>query len=90
MKHKLLNEHTLPSLFVMPRTRPVKPKECEKVALFLGFEYKNTEGDHKHFKKEGVGKLTIPLYKEISGDLFMWLCRQLGISKKKFFSILEK
>jgi len=36
----------------MPKTRPVKAKECEKVALFLGFEYKNTVGDHKHFKKK--------------------------------------
>lgn len=74
----------------MPKIRPVKPKECEKVALSLGFIYKNTIGDHKHFKKEGIGKVTIPLYSEISGDLFGWICKQMGISKKKFFEILDK
>ena len=39
------------------KIRPVKPIECEKVALLLGFEYKNTKGDHKHFKKAGAGKI---------------------------------
>jgi predicted RNA binding protein YcfA (HicA-like mRNA interferase family) len=71
------------------KIRPVKPNECEKVALILGFKYKNTKGDHKHFKKRGVGKVTIPQYSEISGDLFRWICRQLEISKEKFFEILE-
>lgn len=71
------------------RIRPVKPSECEKVALRLGFEYKNARGDHKHFKKDGVGKVTIPQYSEISGDLFMWICRQLKINKNAFFDILE-
>lgn len=74
----------------MPRIRPVKPRECEKVALALGFEFKNTIGDHKHFKKKGVGKVTIPQYSEISGDLFSWICRQLKISKNQFFNILDK
>ncbi len=72
------------------RIRPVKPRECEKVALKLGFEYKNTQGDHKHFKKAGVGKVTIPQYSEISGDLFMWICKQLKINKSLFFDLLEK
>ena len=70
--------------------RPVKPTECEKVALILGFVYKNTKGSHKHFKKVGVGKVTIPQYSEISGDLFEWICRQMKINKKKFFELLEK
>lgn len=69
--------------------RPVKPRECEKVACILGFEYKNTEGDHKHFKKKGVGKVTIPQYSEISGDLFHWICRQLHITKAVFFELLD-
>ncbi|MCK5472259.1 type II toxin-antitoxin system HicA family toxin [Candidatus Gracilibacteria bacterium] len=73
----------------MPKARPVTPEECERVALFLRFQFKNQVGSHKHFKKEGVGKVTIPQYKEISGDLFRWICRQLKISKKKFFEILE-
>ncbi len=74
----------------MPKIRPVKPKECQKVAISLGFSYKNTIGDHKHFKKKGLGKVTIPLYDEISGDLFGWICKQMGISKNKFFDILDK
>ncbi len=75
----------------MPKVRPVTPEECERVALFLEFQPKNQKGSHKHFKKEGIGKVTIPQYKkEISGDLFGWICRQLKISKKKFFEILKK
>jgi len=42
-----------------------------------------------HFKKPGARKATIPLYSEISGDLFMFICRQLGISKNRFFELLE-
>lgn len=71
------------------RIRPVKPSECEKVASILEFEYKNTRGDHKHFKKAGVGKVTIPQYSDISGDLFSNICRQLKISKANFFELLE-
>lgn len=72
------------------KIKPVKPRECEKVVLALGFEYKITQGSHKHFKKKGIGKVTIPQYKEISGELFANICRQLKISKTKFFDILEK
>ncbi|MBD3330264.1 addiction module toxin, HicA family [Candidatus Peregrinibacteria bacterium] len=70
--------------------RPVKPNECEKVALILGFIYKSTKGSHKHFKKENFGKVTIPQYSEISGELFANICRQMDISKNEFFEILEK
>lgn len=73
----------------MPKIRPVTARECEKVTIFLGFEYKNTRVDHKHFKKKGVGKVTIPQYKEISGELFVWLCRQLKVTKASFFDILN-
>lgn len=72
----------------MPKIRPVKPSECEKVAQKLGFEFKSYRGDHKHFKKSGVGKVTIPQYSEISGDLFASICRQMKISKKHFFDML--
>ena len=70
--------------------RPVTPKECEKIVLILGFEYKSTKGSHKHFKKAGVGKVTIPQYSEISGDLFQNICRQMKINKNEFFKLLEK
>lgn len=70
--------------------RPVKPAECERVVLSLGFEYKSTKGSHKHFKKAGVGKVTIPQYSEISGDLFENICRQMKISKKQFFTLLDQ
>ena len=72
------------------KIRPVKPLECEKIAQGLGFEYKITHGSHKHFKKKNVGKVTIPQYKEISGELFANICRQLKISKSKFFELLEE
>ncbi len=72
------------------KIRPVKPAECEKVALFLGFKYKSTRGSHKHFKKVGVGKVTIPQYSEISGELFSSICRQMKINKNTFFAQLEK
>ena len=70
--------------------RPVKPKECEKVAVSLGFIYRNTRGSHKNYKKHNIGKVTIPQYSEISGDLFENICRQMKISKHYFFEILEK
>ncbi len=70
--------------------RPVSPGECEKIALKLGFEHKNTRGSHKHFKKNGIGKVTIPQYSQLSGDLFHNICRQMKISKNEFFELLEE
>ncbi len=70
--------------------RPLKPQEIQKVAEYLGFTLKIIQSSHWQYKKDGVGKVTIPRYSEISDDLFMWICRQLKITKKEFWRILDK
>lgn len=70
--------------------RPLKPNEIQKVVEYLGFTLKEIQSSHWQYKKEGVGKVTIPRYPEIGEDIFMWICRQLKITKKEFWNILDK
>lgn len=71
----------------------VKWKEVEYVALQKGWILRSHDSsDHRQYKKEGCGVLTIPTYKEISvnkGHLFPSIIRQMGITKKIFFDILD-
>jgi predicted RNA binding protein YcfA (HicA-like mRNA interferase family) len=68
-------------------------KEAVKVAKQLGFQLKSHAGtSHMQFKHpETKKKVTIPKYgKEVFGlDLISNICRQMGISKKTFFSLLK-
>lgn len=70
--------------------RPLKPYEVQKVAEFLGFKLKAVQGSHWHYKKDGIGKVTIPRYTEISEDIFMWVYRQMKITRKQFWKIYDK
>lgn len=70
--------------------RPLKPNEIQKVVEYLGFTLKEIQSSHWQYKKEGAGKVTIPRYAEIGEDIFMWICRQLKITKKEFWNILDK
>ena len=72
----------------------IKWQEAEYVALELDFVFRSHNGTrHRQYKKEGVGNLTIGTYPEISTKSqipFSFMLRQMGITKKKFFEILEK
>jgi predicted RNA binding protein YcfA (HicA-like mRNA interferase family) len=60
------------------------------VAEHLGFELKMVSGSHWQFKKNGVGKVTIPRYADLRGDLLSSICRQMKIKRKEFFRMLGK
>lgn len=71
----------------------VTKRECQKVAETLGFEFRKQKGgSHKHFKKKGVGKVTIPQYRndDFDDELFKSILRQMKITEAKFFEILDK
>lgn len=34
----------------------ISPDDAEKVLLYLGFEYKRTQGSHKRFKRKSDGR----------------------------------
>ena len=70
--------------------RPLRPNEVQKVIEHLGFKFCVSSASHWHFKKDGVGKVTIPQYGEIGEDLFMWICRQAKITKKQFWKIFDE
>jgi len=76
----------------LTNTPAVSHKEATKVAETLGFIKKSHEGSHMQFKHPTTGKkVTIPLYKETYGpDLFSFICRQMGITKKEFFKYLKR
>ena len=70
--------------------RPIKPNEIQKVVEYLGFTLREVQSSHWQYKKDDVGKVTVPRYAEIGEDIFMWICRQLKITKKEFWNILDK
>lgn len=70
--------------------KTLRPNEVQRVVEYLGFKFKVAHGSHWHFKKEGVGKVTIPQYDQISDDLFMHIRKQAKITKKEFWEIHKK
>ncbi len=70
----------------------ITKKECRIVAEELGFEFKKQVGSHKHFKKKGVGKVTIPQYRndDFDNELFKSILRQMKITEIQFFDVLNK
>ena len=39
----------------------VTPKQLIELLKSYGFEYKNTEGDHAHYKRPGYGRFPVPV-----------------------------
>lgn len=69
------------------KPRQSRPKEVERVALDLGFEFKNQEGSHRHyFRAHDRRKLTIPFHSGDvpTGTLRSIVTKGLGITVEEF------
>ena len=69
-------------------------KEATKVVIHLGYKKKSHAGtSHVQYKHPETGKkITLPDYgkENYRAPLFGKICRDIGITKKEFFSILKK
>ena len=65
-------------------------REIVRVLEQLGAEHLGDKGDHKRYRLVRCGKvypITVPTYKDISGDLLASIISQTGLRKKAFWDI---
>ena len=56
----------------------------------LGAEYLGDKGDHKRYRLVWEGRaypITVPTYKDISGDLLASIIHQSGVPKRAFWEV---
>jgi predicted RNA binding protein YcfA (HicA-like mRNA interferase family) len=70
---------------------PIHWKELEKVFLLEGFRFARQEGSHRSYVKEGISRpVIIPTYTEVSVSLIRNNLKTAGISRERYFRLLEK
>jgi predicted RNA binding protein YcfA (HicA-like mRNA interferase family) len=74
----------------MPSIRPVPYKTLVKVFERDGFLFSRQRGDHLIYTKPGVRRpLVIPSYDEIPVFIVKNLLRTAGLSRERFFELLQ-
>ncbi|WP_423836799.1 type II toxin-antitoxin system HicA family toxin [Stutzerimonas stutzeri] len=74
------------------RYKPLTYKEVIGVLKKLGFTFRNQEGSHEQWVREGnpFRKVTVDKPKQpFCGDLIKYMCLQAGVTKKQFYSKLD-
>jgi len=75
----------------MLKIKPIHYKKLAKIFEFDGFIYRGCEGDHLIYTKSGISRpVIIPKYKEIPVFIIKNNLRTAGISRKKYFELLNK
>jgi len=75
----------------MPRITPVHWKILECIFQEDGFIFERQEGDHRSYVKKGVPRpVVIPTYKEIDKDIIFSNMRTAGMSREKYFKLLNQ
>jgi predicted RNA binding protein YcfA (HicA-like mRNA interferase family) len=75
----------------MPRITPVHYKVLVCIAKKLGFVFERQESSHIQYTKRGIKRpLTIPIYSEIDIDIIQSFIRTAGISRERYFELLNK
>jgi len=75
----------------MPRLTPIKWKVLECIFLKDGFVFERQDGSHRSYSKKGVLRpIVIPTYNEIDVEIIKSNMRTAGMSREKYFKLLEK
>jgi len=75
----------------MSRLKPVSYQRLAKIFEAEGFVLVRTEGDHMVFTKRGVSRpIVIPKYSAIPVFIIKNNLRTAGISRDRYFELLEK
>lgn len=75
----------------MSRLRPVHWQRLECVFLKAGFKFERESGSHRLYSKKGVPRpIVIPKYDEVGRDIINSNCRSAGISRDKYFELLDQ
>jgi predicted RNA binding protein YcfA (HicA-like mRNA interferase family) len=75
----------------MPSIRPVSFQTLVRVFELDGFRFARQSGDHLIYTKAGVARpLVIPAYKSAPVFIIRNLLRSAGMSRERYFFLLEK
>lgn len=70
------------------RPRPSKPKDVERIARSLGFEFTHQKGSHRHFKDPATGRrLVIPFHggsRDVPTGTLRSILAQMGVTAEEF------
>jgi predicted RNA binding protein YcfA (HicA-like mRNA interferase family) len=74
----------------MPKISPISYKKLVCVFEKDGFAYVRTKGDHLvYFKPNSLRPLVIPMYEHIPVFVIKNLMRTAGMTREKYFELLE-
>jgi len=75
----------------MAALRPVRWQELVRVFESEGFRFNRQEGDHRIYTKAGVKRpLVIPMYHAVPVFVIKNLLRTSGISRERYFELLNR
>jgi predicted RNA binding protein YcfA (HicA-like mRNA interferase family) len=77
---------------VFGRHRPLTYREVITVLKKLGFSFRNQEGSHEQWVREGdpFRKVTVDKPKApFHGDLIKYMSLQAGVTKRKFYELVD-
>lgn len=78
-------------LFSMPKILPISYKRLVCVFEKDGFAFVRTKGDHLVYFKSGILRpIVIPMYDDVPVFIIKTLMRTAGISRERYFELLEK
>ena len=74
----------------MPRLTPVRWKTLECVFVADGFTFERQKGSHRSYVKSGVLRpVILPTYAEVSVEIIKRNLRTAGMSRERYFKLLE-
>ena len=74
----------------MPRITPIPWKVLECIFIKCGFKFERSKGDHRIYIKHNINRpVVIPTYKEIDVELIKSNMKTAGLSRDKYFELLD-
>ena len=75
----------------MSRLTPQHWRKLEKLFLAEGFLLVRQESSHRAYEKDGVLRpVIIPTYNEVGVDIIKGLIKTAGMSRNRYFELLNK
>jgi predicted RNA binding protein YcfA (HicA-like mRNA interferase family) len=75
----------------MPRITPIPWRRLQCVFEHDGFAFQKAIGSHWIGRKPGISRpIVIPEYQEIGLDIIRGLMRTAGVSRERFFKLLQE
>lgn len=75
----------------MPRLTPISYRRLARLFERDGWQYSRTKGDHLIYTKaDNIRPLVIPMYEEVPIFVIKNLLRTTGMSRERYFELLEE